>query len=479
MTNTYEGQSQPVSAQVDQPEADSKSVKLKRILGFRSLLAIAIGLVVSQGVMVMMLQGAGIGGIGFMIPLTIAFVLALCYVCTFSELSLMMPKAGSLSTYTEVAIGHLPAMVATFSGYVVVAMFALSAELLLVDLILSELFPGVFQPLVAAFTILLVFTALNIIGVDIFARLQSLLAFSMITVLALLGGLAITGNGASAPLELQLFEDFKAVDVSVFSLIAIAIWGFVGAEYVCPMVEETRSPNRNIPASMFAGVSIIMLVFVIYCVGALYYVPAEELANGALPHKSFAFAVFGDKGVVFLAAAAITATCSTVNTSLAAVPRMIYGMAHNGQALPVFGKVNQRFQTPVAAILFIAAVTGLPLIVMGDDGETVTLLLISASLALLLGYIIAHIDVLVLRRKLPDFARPFKTPFYPLPQIIGIAGMGYACFHNSPSPELTGKVYMLSGIVIGLICIASALWVKLVMKKRLFEPEPIENALKD
>ncbi|NIB41089.1 APC family permease [Pseudomaricurvus alkylphenolicus] len=456
-------------------KANTGNGTLKQVLGFRSLVAVAIGLVVSQGVMVMILQGIGLGGLGFLIPLTIAFLLAIAYAFSFSELALMLPKAGSLSTYTEVAIGHFPAMVATFAGYVVVAMFALSAELLLVDLILSELFPGYFSPMVVAIGILVLFTALNIIGVDIFARLQSLLAFTMITILVLLGCVAVTGSGSNPTLDIQLFENWNPAGSEVLSLIAIAIWGFVGAEFVCPMVEETRNPSRNIPRSMITGICIIMGVYLLYCLGALLYVPTEQLASDSLPHKTFVFAVFGENGRVFLAAVAITATCSTVNTSMAAIPRMLYGMAKNGQALPVFKQINRQFQTPWVAIVFIALITGLPLVLLANDAESVTLLLISASLAWLLAYIIAHVDVIVLRRRLPDLHRPFKTPFYPLPQILGILGMGYACFHTSPSPELTQKVYLMSGAVLGLVCIAAALWVRLVMKKRLFQPEPIES----
>ncbi len=81
----------------------------RKKLGLTALLAVAIGLVVSQGVMVLMLQGVGIAGAGFIIPLALAWLLALSYACSFSELALMIPRAGSLSSYTEVAIGQFPA----------------------------------------------------------------------------------------------------------------------------------------------------------------------------------------------------------------------------------------------------------------------------------------------------------------------------------------------------------------------------------
>ena len=41
-------------------------------------------------------------------------------------------------------------------------------------------------------------------------------------------------------------------------------------------------------------------------------------------------------------------------------------------------------------------------------------------LAWLCSYIIVQIDVIILRKKMPNMHRPFKTPLYPLPQVIGI-----------------------------------------------------------
>src|SRR4051794_39686942 len=104
---------------------------LKKVLGFPSLFIIAIGLVVSQSSVVSILQGAGIGGGSFFIAMLIAYILTLCYIATYSELALMMPKAGSISTYTAVSVGHFPAIIAAVAGYLAAPIFAGPAELLL------------------------------------------------------------------------------------------------------------------------------------------------------------------------------------------------------------------------------------------------------------------------------------------------------------------------------------------------------------
>ena len=279
--------------------------------------------------------------------------------------------------------------------------------------------------------------------------------------------------------EEQMMLEVVFADGSVLGLLAIAIWGFVGLEFVCPLVAETKHPERNIPRSMIIGATMILAMYVVYCLGALLYVPAETLAGSALPHYEYVGAVFGETGLIFLTIAAFTATCSTVNTSLAAVPRMLYGMAKNGQTFAAFGKLHGKYQTPWVAITFVAVATGAPILIYGVDADAIILLLIGAAIAWLIAYIIAHVDVIVLRMRYPDRDRPFKTPLYPLPQIVGIAGMLYAIWHASPAPELTGKVFGIAGGVLVAGALFAAYWVIFVMKKGLFTPEPIENLVEE
>lgn len=120
----------------EMPVVDARErAHLPRVLGLHTLVALIVGIAVSQVGLVGVLQGIGLIG-GESLPIIVgafvtAVILAITYAASFSELSLMMPSSGGLSRYTEIAMGHFPALLATFSGYVVVNMFGLSAELLL------------------------------------------------------------------------------------------------------------------------------------------------------------------------------------------------------------------------------------------------------------------------------------------------------------------------------------------------------------
>ena len=323
---------------------------LKCGIGFATMIAICIGVVVVQGSMVSALQGIGFGGAGFLAAAVVAFILAQCNALTFAELSLMFPRAGgTLGSYTEAALGHFPAIVAVYAGYVVVAMFGLSAELMLVDAVIAQLFPGLLPHTVVPLAILAVLAVLNILGTDVFARLQNLLTFAMVAALLLVGLTAVTGSANPAPAELAGAVQWNwdgILDGSFLGLVALAMWLLVGVEFICPLIQEVRDPERNVPRAMMLSLCLVFGIFLLFCWGASRYLALDTLTGSPLPYLDYVDAVFGKAGLIVATVMAVTATCSTVNTVLASVPRMLHGMAVNGQSFPQLKRLHPRFNTP-------------------------------------------------------------------------------------------------------------------------------------
>lgn len=457
------------------PNSKAGNGQFKRTLGLPSLIAVGVGIVVAQGCFVSILQGVGVDAAAFMPAIFFAFILTLCYVFTFSELSLMMPKAGSISTYTEVSIGHFPAIIATIAGYVGPAIFAAPAELFLVEYILDLLYPDTFSYI--GLWLLGIIIILNILGVEVFSAVQNVLAFTMITALLVVGVVGLSNSGAQGAPISALLADVTSIDWSVFSLTVLALWAFVGLEFICPLIEETKRPEKNVPKAMIVSALILLVVYGLIALSGFHNVPGEELVASAVPHWILVSNIFGDTGKLIMAILAITATCSTLNTATATVPRMLYGMARNNQLPGIFGRIHSKWQTPWFSILFVSGLTVSSYLFFRNAQDAVILMMISAATAWLVAYIISHINVIVLRRKYPDFNRPYRSPWFPIPQIIGILGMTYLLFNNSPSPEMTKNVYFNAGILIGAAALYAWLWIKFRMKKDLFAAESIEAVL--
>lgn len=448
-----------------------KSTVSSTKIGLPTMMAICVGLVIVQGAMISALQGLGIGGMAFIAAMVVALILAQFNAMSFAELSLMFPQEGTLATYTQKAIGHFPAIVAVFAGYVVVAILALPVEMFLVDAMLGELLPGVLPEKVVPLLILLVFTITNLIGTDVFARVQNLLAFVLVSALILTGLIAITGVSEPHPELVSATVDWGFAGVmngSFIGLVGLALWTMVGVEYICPMINDVKDPNKNIPRAMHLSLFMIFFVFLAFIYGASLYMDAKSLTESPLPFLDYANAVFGKAGLVIATVMALAATCSTINTVLAAVPRMLQGMAAEGQAFPQL-KAKNRFDAPWVSIIMIASLTMIPFFALGID--SLITLIIAATTSWLLAYSVAHIDVMVLRKRMPDHKRPYRTPFYPVPQILGIAGMLYVALNNSPAPEMTQMVYSITGGILLLLSIIAAIWVKFYMKRGLFEPD--------
>lgn len=450
--------------------------KFKKTLGLPSLIAVGVGIVVAQGCFVSILQGVGINASAFITAIFIAFILTLCYVFTFSELSLMMPKAGSISTYTEVAIGHFPAIVATIAGYVGPAIFAAPAELFLVEYILDILYPDTFSYI--GLFLLGIIILLNILGIELFSAAQNILAFIMITALLIVGIVGISNPEAQGQSISNLLSGIALLDWNILSLTVLALWAFVGLEFICPLIEETKNPNKNVPKAMIASSIILLIVYGLVALAGYHNVPSEQLVESPVPHWLLVETIFGDAGKLIMAVLAITATCSTLNTATATVPRMLYGMASNHQLPSIFKSMHPKWSTPWFSILFVSSLTIISYIIFRNTPDAVILMMISAATAWLIAYIISHINLIVLRNKYPAFDRPYRSPWFPIPQIIGIIGMFYLLLNNSPSPEMTKNVYLNAGLLIALASIYAFFWIKLKMKKELFKGEPIESVLK-
>lgn len=453
-----------------------------RHMGLASLVSVGMGIVLSQCTIVAVLQLTGSGGAWFFAALAIALLAALCYAASFAELALMMPQAGGLGRYTEVAMGPFPAIVATYAGTLVVAMFGTAAELLLVDAVVRHLLAGwwpfTLPPLAIAAAVLALGTVLNIFGVDLFLRLQTLLMALKVGAMLLLGLLAWVV--AAHAVESVATPPATAVGAlpsggasALIPLTAAAIWGLMGAEYICPMIEEAEQPARDIPRAMFITLLLTTAVYAVFCSGALALLPGATLVTSALPHLVMAETLTGRTGAALVAVASITASLGLVNGVLAAVPRLLHGMAEQRQALPIFKQLHPRHGTPWVAVLFFSACSAACLWSAGADEAAFSVLILSATASWFLAYIVAHVDVLVLRRRHPKALRPYRSPWFPWLQLAGAVAMGVFLFYLPPSPSMARAIALHAGLVLSLIVVLAVVWVRWVQRRRLFECTPL------
>ena len=447
-------------------------VKLKRSLGFWTAYSASVGLVVSGTAMVVLGNGYGVGGPAFSVIAFISLIIILCVALSYSEMAAMLPGAGMVGEYTLPAFGKLPALFAVLAGYIVLVGTDGGTNMIVGGQSFETL-TGVPWYIGVSF-ILITLTVINLLGVSAFGKIQTTLAISMMLILGLLGLAGILGIGTMEQLtEQPPFSPLTWKEQA--ATLGIAIWLFIGMEFVTPLAEEIKNPGRNIPLAMLFGCISIWLVDLLFGLGITKYIELDVLAQSTIPHVAGAEAMLGQPGLILMGIVSILAAITTCDTYLAGVPRMLYGLSKEGLLPKMFSYLHPKTRTPWIGIFF---VIGLILIVLvyaflnnANIGFITTMISVACA-TWLMSYIITQLNVIVLRKKYPEANRPFKTPLYPLPQIIGII----ACIYMIYTLYVDMQVLKISLIVIGVIILFGVVYLK-INKQDLFTPVPLDEML--
>ena len=462
--------------------------ELKRELGLVPAVATAVGIVVSSSALMMMGQGFGLGGTAFLVAMLIAAFANICVAFSFAELASMVPAAGGINHYTLPAMGPAMGIFAVLTGYFAVSILSNAAESIIAGTVIYEVFFGSTGPSAVAWAVIMMtlLTLINLRGVKSFAMSQIFFTAVMIGSMIILSCIGLFGLGTGEPLETPQWGFDMAAGGGVMSMLGIAFWLFVGLEFVCPMAEEIKNPQKFIPLAMILGLIIIFISDTLFGLAALKYLPMEQLGNSATPHTDAAMAILGRGGQIWIGIISLMATCSTLNTFIAAIPRMLYGMAQEGQFPKVFGRLN-RWGSPHWGVILVWFITDVLLVAFGNNEDALGLIntfVLSGSIGWMICYVIGHIDVMILRSKYPNANRPFKVPLggYILPIISTIILVYMMIFISpdgwNPVTDASKQIWAFILVCIVIFAIFSVCWVKFKMKQPLFKPVPLEELQK-
>jgi len=292
---------------------------------------------------------------------------AFCY----SELGINMPSSGGEYVYLTQAFGptwgFMTGWVSFFAGF--------SAPIALAALAFSD-YLAQFYPAfhledsrvlfgsgdwkftfgwaqVAACLLILLFTTINIFGVQRVARLQNVLTGAKILTLVSFIVLAFSiGSGDwhhfSVPAVRTSTDSIPTQFVLSLFFIYLAYSGWNAATYVA---EELKQPSRTLPLALTVGTILVATLYVGLNLVFIYAVPMETLKGETAVGALAASRLFGPQVAGIFAGLMALSLMSTVNAMVTIGPRVYYAMAKNRAFLASAAKVDPRWHTPVAAIV--------------------------------------------------------------------------------------------------------------------------------
>jgi APA family basic amino acid/polyamine antiporter len=133
-----------------------------------------------------------------------------------------------------------------------------------------------------------------------------------------------------------------------------------------------------------------------------------DLANTGEAGTAAARAMFGHFGEVAVTLLILLAMLGCVNGSILTGSRISFAMAEQGDCVAPAGRVSKRYGTPAVALWLQCGWTIVLVVTHGFED-----LVKYASAAMLITGTLTVMAVVILRRKLPETPRPYRTWGYP------------------------------------------------------------------
>jgi GABA permease len=369
----------------------------------RHVTMIALGGVIGAGLFVG--SGAVINQTGpaAVLSYLAAGVLVVLVMRMLGEMAVANPSTGSFADYSRMALGNWAGFTAGWLYWwfwvIVLAIEAVAG---------AEILQRWFDiPIwITSLVLMVLLTLTNLASVRAYGEFEfwfasikvaAIIAFiclALAYVLGLTGGDAglgqLTGEGGFAPEGIGM----------VLTGIVIVIFAFVGAEIATIAAAESDEPKRAVTKATNSVIGRVLVFYVLSVFLIVAIVPWNSTKLGESPFVA-ALDIIGIGGAAdVMNAIVLTAVLSCLNSGLYVASRMMFALAHRGDAPQWSVQLNSR-GVPARAILLATSVGYVSVIAAALWPETIFLWLVNSSGAVaLFVYLIIAVSELRMRARL-------------------------------------------------------------------------------
>lgn len=264
-----------------------------------------------------------------------------------------------------------------------------------------------------------------------------------------IAGLAGGANSSSGTMVVSETATANTVTLSSFyTAMLAAFWAYQGWVSVGFIGGEVKDPHRNIPRGIVAGVSIVIIVYLVvnYTFLTLLSIPELEQINNSgnqIAGIEALRGIWGNGGVLFISLIILIATLGCTNASILTGARPYYAMARQGLFFRATDKLNSR-NVPAASLLW-QGVWASILVLSGTFDQLTDMLIF----AVYIFYGATAMGVFILRRRMPNAHRPYKTWGYPVVPALFVlfcVGLFFNTIITRPREAGIGLSLILLGI---------------------------------
>ncbi len=437
--------------------ASAAGPRLQRVLGVWSAVSIVVGTVIGSGVF--LVPSAMIRYVGSVEKLfvvwIIAGILSLFGALTYAELAAAMPEAGGEYVYLGAAYGpfwgylygwtqfwvgksgSIATLAAGFYTYLTAFYPALGATVITAP---WHIGPGgslleIHYGQLVAIVVIVILAIVNYVGVRSGGNLQVFVtAIKMILIAGIIVVGLISGKGDFSHLSSRI-PTLGGI-AGFFAAMVSALWAYDGWNNVSMVSSEIREPQRNLPRALIFGTCAVIATYLLINVSYFYVLSPTQVAGSGRVAADMMQFLYGRAASSAVTIAVLISIFAALNGSILSGSRVPYAMARDGLFFRTAARVHPRFHTPSNATVMLCIWSCI--VVLSGWYDDLYNFVIFGNWIL---YGLTALSVFVLRWKMPDLPRPYRTIGYPVVPVLFVcvaAMLLTSTLHTRPRESLMG-----------------------------------------
>jgi basic amino acid/polyamine antiporter, APA family len=448
---------------------------LIRGLGLLAATSIVIGGVIGTGVFLKArVMTCNVSTPGMVITVWIvAGLFSLAGALTYAEVAAMMPRAGGEYVFIREAYGPIWGFlygwmrffVATSGGqaalaagfaifFNVVTRGAIGTNYFTLDLGGYQVAFGGVQAL--AIAVIIVVTLVNCAAVSVGGQIVSALAVLKVFLVAGVGLSAFllargdwahfALSGASGACE-GVGQTARGGIAGFGAAMIGALWAYNGWNELTYVAGEIKNPHRNLPLALVGGIGVLGVLYVSVNAAYFYVLTPAEVAG--IPTSSSAATevlarFLGPIAGRLMAGAMAVSIFGALLVAVLLGARIPYAMARDGLFFRYLAHVSPRTCVPIRALL--AQAVWASFLVLSGSFDTLT---DYSMFAIIIFVGLAASSIFILRRRMPEAERPYRTWGYPVVPALFLLMSGWLIGNTlltTPKQALAGLGLLALGL---------------------------------
>jgi amino acid transporter len=230
----------------------------------------------------------------------------------------------------------------------------------------------------------------------------------------------------------------------------IATYDFWGYYNICFLAGEVKQPERTIPRSIVISIALVAAIYLLMNISVLGVMHWRELeAQTSVEARSSLISVlmqqiYGGWAGKLVTVLIMWTAFSSVFALLLGYSRIPYAAALDGNYFSAFARLHPRNRFPHVSLLVLGTVAACFCVLRLAD--VIAALVV---IRILLQFLLQHVGLLILRKRHPGMARPFRMWLYPAPVLIAIVAFIYILFSR---PNFQREIrYAVVLLIVGVV----------------------------